>query len=347
MLIHFLVPAPFGTISGGYGYDRRLVAGLRALGHDVQVMELAGHHPHPDALALDAARAALAAVPAEASIVIDGLGLPAFAPFIDDLESRRAIGLIHHPTALEHGHAGEARDALRAAEAAIFPRLARLIATSNLTARRLAPEFGADPARIGVVEPGTDPAPRSAGSGGPGCAILAIGTLVPRKGHDVLLRALGTLADLDWTLTVVGGPRDRVHAEGLLALNEELGLTARVTFAGEVVEAALESLWQRSDLFALATHWEGYGMAAAEALARGVPVAITAGGAIAEVVPVCAGVISPPGDVVSLGRAMRRAIFDTGLRAEMAEAAWVAGQKLPRWEDRAAAFAQEIHKASA
>lgn len=344
MRIAFLVPGPITAISGGYGYDRRLVAGLRALGHDVTVHELTGQHPLPDDAARDSARAALAQVPVDAHVVIDGLGLPAFEPLLDALERRGAVGLIHHPTALEHGNPGPVRDALRVAEQAIFPRLGRLVATSNLTARRLAPEFGADPARIGVVEPGTDPAPRSAGSGGPGCAILAIGTLIPRKGHDVLLRALGTLPDLDWTLTIAGAPRDKVHADGLLALAEELGIAQRVTFAGEVTDMA--PLWARADLFALATHWEGYGMAAAEALARGIPVAITAGGAIAEVVPVGAGVISPPGDVVSLGKAMRRAIFDTELRAEMADAAWEAGQRLPRWEDRASAFVAEIEKAA-
>jgi glycosyltransferase involved in cell wall biosynthesis len=118
-----------------------------------------------------------------------------------------------------------------------------------------------------------------------------------------------------------------------------------VTFAGELGAEALEDLWQRSDVFALATFWEGYGMAAAEALARGLPVAITAGGAIADVVPVEAGVVSPPGDVVSFGKALRRVIFDAGLRAEMAEAAWAAGQKLPRWEDRATAFAAELANA--
>lgn len=347
MLIHFLVPRPFDTISGGYGYDRRLVGGMRALGHQVQVVELGGQHPLPDALAIAEAGAALDGVPAEARIVIDGLALPAFAPFVDALAARRAIGLIHHPTALEHGNPGSVHDALRLAEQTIFPRLARLIATSPLTAQRLAPEFDADPARIGVVEPGTDPAQRSAGSGGSGCAILSIGTLVPRKGHDVLLRALGTLPDLEWTLTIVGAPRDPVHADGLRALAEQLGIGRRVTFAGETVDAALEALWAGADLFALATYWEGYGMAAAEALARGVPLAITAGGAIADVVPVAAGVISPPGDVVSLGKAMRRPIFDTDLRAEMAEAAWQAGRLLPRWEDRAGSFLREIDRASA
>jgi glycosyltransferase involved in cell wall biosynthesis len=345
MDIALLVPGPFDAISGGYGYDRRIVAGLTEAGHRLRVLELAGCHPHPDAAAVAAARAALDSVPAGTRIVIDGLGLPAFAPFADELAARRVVGLIHHPTALEHGNPGPVRDALRAAEAALFPRLARLVATSRLTASRLPEEFGADPARIGVVEPGTDPAPRSQGSGGPTCQILSVGSLIPRKGHDVLLRALATLPDLDWRLTIAGGGLGSVHADGLVALAEALGIARRVTLAGMVVEAALERLWQGADLFALATRWEGYGMAAAEAMARGVPLAITAGGAIADLVPVGAGIIAAPGDVTALGRAMRRPIFDVDLRAEMADAAWQAGQALPRWSDRAEAFAAEMELA--
>ncbi len=347
MDIALLVPGPFDTVSGGYEYDRRIVAGLRALGHQVRVVELAGRHPLPDEAALASACAALAALPVDTHVVVDGLGLPAFEPVLDQLAARGAVGLIHHPTALEHGNPGPVRDALRAAEAAIFPRMARLVATSPLTARRLPEEFGADPARIAVVEPGTDPAPRSAGSGGEGCAILAVGTLVPRKGHDVLLRALATLPDLDWRLTIAGAPRDPVHADGLAALAEELGIAQRVTLAGEVTGEALDALWAGADLFALATWWEGYGMAAAEALARGLPLAITAGGAIAEVVPEGAAIVAPPGEHALLGRGMRRPIFDRALRAEMAEAAWQAGQRLPRWQDRAAAFAAELDKAAA
>ena len=341
MRIALLVPGPFDTISGGYIYDRRLVAGLRANGHAVEVVELAGRHPLPDAAATAAARAALDAVPAETRLVIDGLGLPAFAPFAEELAARKAVGLIHHPTANEHGNPGPVREELRAIEAALFPRLARLVTTSKLTARRLPEDFGADPARIGVVEPGTDPAPRSPGNP-EGCSILALGSLIPRKGHDVLMRALATLFDLDWTLTIAGAARDPVYGHGLAALADELGIAQRVTFAGEVDGAALDALWQGADGFALASHWEGYGMAVAEALARGLPVGVTAGGALADLVPVEAGIVSPPGDHVSLGKAMRRIIFDRDLRTEMAEAAWAAGQKLPRWEDRAAAFALEI-----
>lgn len=346
MTLHLLVPGPFDAISGGYIYDRRMVEGLRALGDAVHVIELPGSHPNPDEAATEGARAALRDLPADARIVIDGLGLPAFLPLAQDLAERRAVALIHHPTALEHGFPEASRTVLKAKERALFSAMARIVCTSPLTARRLPEEFGADPARIGVVEPGTEEAPRAAGSGGPGCAILSVGTLVPRKGHDVLMRALARLTDLDWSLTIVGDDRrDPTHARGLRALAEELGIGSRVTFAGEVTGEALEALYHRADLFALATKWEGYGMAAAEAMARGLPLAITAGGAIAEVVVPGSAIVSPIDDVMSLSKGMRRAIFDADLRAEMAEASWAGGQALPRWADRAAAFRAEIDKA--
>jgi len=342
MEIALLVPAPFTTISGGYNYDRRIVEGLTAFGHAVRVVELGGRHPLPDDEAEAAARAALDAVAEGTRIIIDGLGLPAFALLSDTLEARGAMGLIHHPTALETGFSEEDRATLRGIEQTLFPRLARIIATSALTARRLTEEFNIAPDRLSVVEPGTDAAPRATGSGGEGCAILSVGTLVPRKGHDVLLRALARLTDLDWQLTIAGATRDAGYAEGLTGLAAELGIASRVTSAGECDTATLDALYAGSDLFALATHWEGYGMAAAEAMARGLPMAITAGGAIAEIVAPGAAVIAPPGDHNTLSRAMRRVIYDRALRAEMAEASWQGGQSLPRWADRAAQFAAAI-----
>lgn len=341
--IHLIVPAPFSAISGGYIYDRRMVEGLSALGQEVRVVELAGRHPFPDEGATEAARAALAAIPEGARIVIDGLGLPAFLPLADELTRRGATALIHHPTALEPGAPEGQREALKAAERVLFNACARIITTSTPTARDLPEGFGVDPARITVIEPGTDPAPRAVGSAGPGCAILSIGLLVPRKGHDVLLRALARLTDLEWSLAIAGdATRDPVHADGLRALAAELGLAQRVRFLGALPAAALDAEYARADLFALATRYEGYGMAAAEAMARGLPLAITAGGAIAEIVPEDAAVVAAVDDHTALSRAMRRPIFDKGLRAAMAEASWRAGQALPRWPDRAAAFLKAL-----
>ena len=53
MHVSLIVPAPCDAVSGGYAYDRRIVAGLREAGHTVQVVELSGSHPLADATAVN------------------------------------------------------------------------------------------------------------------------------------------------------------------------------------------------------------------------------------------------------------------------------------------------------
>ena len=343
MRVSLIVPAPFATLSGGYAYDRRIVAGLRALSHAVDVVELVGTHPLADDAARAAACAAWDAVPEGSRPVIDGLALPAFDGLDDALAARATTCLVHHPTALETGYDETQRASLRAIEQRVLRRLTRVIATSETTAERLAADFGVARERISVVVPGTDPAPRSTGSDGATCHIVSIGALVPRKGHDVLLRAVARLFDLDWSLTIVGSAdRDPVHAHTLAALAEELGIAQRVTFAGELEDDALDALWRQADLFALATHWEGYGMAIAEALKRGVPVAVTSGGAAGALVSPEAGVVLEPGDHINLSKALRRLIYGASLRHDMAEYAFQLGQALPDWPTQARLFADAL-----
>jgi glycosyltransferase involved in cell wall biosynthesis len=330
MRIILLAPAPFATVSGGYAYDRRIAAGLRDAGHAVEVIELANDFDP---------RATLAALPADAVAVIDGLALPGFAVVADQL-AHGIVGLVHHPTALDVADDAAPR---RALEREIFARLGRIIVTSEATRAQLSADFAVDAGRLRVVVPATDDAPRSTGSAGGGCMILSVGTLTPRKGHDVLLRALSRLFDLDWRLVIVGSARrDPAHATRLVQLAEGHGIAGRVQFAGEVDDAELDRLWRQADVFALATRWEGYGMAVAEALKRGVPVAVTSGGAASALVTPALGVVCPPDDHDQLSKALRRMIFDRALRRDMAEAAWQAGQALPSWTAQAEAFAEAL-----
>lgn len=343
MRVVCIAPAPFATVSGGYEYDRRMVQGLRAARHVVEVIELAGRHPLADEAARAAASAAWDALAPGTRPVIDGLALPAFRDRANAFAQHRPVGLIHHPTALEMGRPEPDRVCLRTVEQLLMPLLACVIVTSALTGDRLATDFGVMRERIAVVVPGTDNASRSTGSGGAACHVLSVGTLVPRKGHDVLLRALARLCDLDWQLTIVGSlGRDHAHARSLSTLAAALGIADRVTFAGEVDGAALKTLWEESDLFALATYWEGYGMAVAEALKRGLPVVVTAGGAAASLVPVEAGVVCRPGDHEQLSQALRRLISDPALRGRMADGASEAGAALPTWPAQIRAFADVL-----
>ena len=171
----------------------------------------------------------------------------------------------------------------------------------------------------------------------------SVGALVPRKGHAVLLKALSRLYDLDWTLVVVGdAARDPDCTASLRDQARTAGLQGRVTFTGTLGQAALEAEWRQADMFALATEWESYSAPVAEALRRGLPVAVTHGGAAAEIVTPEIGVVVQPGDSDGLSKAMRRVIFDAGLRADMALAAWRMAQGLPGWPQQAARFLEAV-----
>src|SRR6202021_698468 len=111
--ITLFVPAPFDQVSGGYNYDRRMVAELRAQAEAVSVVELAGRFPLPDDISRETTCAAWDRLADATRPVIDGLALPAFAGMEDALAARGAIGLIHHPTALETGFAEAERESLR------------------------------------------------------------------------------------------------------------------------------------------------------------------------------------------------------------------------------------------
>jgi glycosyltransferase involved in cell wall biosynthesis len=109
---------------------------------------------------------------------------------------------------------------------------------------------------------------------------------------------------------------------------------------GAVSSEQLANLYAAADLFVLASRFEGYGMAYAEAIAHGVPVIGTNAGAIPETVPAGAGVLVAPDDVDALAAALRRLIENPDERERLAAGARAV--RFPSWSDQAAGFAQVL-----
>ena len=158
----------------------------------------------------------------------------------------------------------------------------------------------------------------------PGCILLSVGVLTPRKGHD---RAAARAGPADRPATgassIAGDAgRDPAHAAELAALIERARPRApRHAARRPRRRRARSARGRRADLFALATQWEGYPAGVAEALRRGIPVVVTNGGDAGDLVPPDAGVglrAGRPGDASA--KCLRRLLFDRDLRADMAEA---------------------------
>jgi glycosyltransferase involved in cell wall biosynthesis len=219
----FAIPGDITTLTGGYIYERRLLEGLRAAGRDVRHIQLAGSFPEPSRADMADAVAQLAALEASCPLILDGLvfgsidtgGLASVRPPI--------VAMIHHPLAHESALSEARRAHLYRTERDNLRLVRHVLVPSPHTAAILTAEYDVAPDRITIVRPGTDrPRGRSAPVDPP--LILSVGIQHPRKGHDILLRALAKVMDLDWTAVIVGGAYDPPHAVDLAALHVDLTL---------------------------------------------------------------------------------------------------------------------------
>ena len=343
--LDLIQPGDESTLTGGYIYNRRLLEALAARRWRTTLHGLQTSFPLPTAAALEEAREVLAAIPARRLVLVDGLALGGMPELIEREAQRLClVALVHHPLALETGLEAETAAALEQADCRALAAVRGVIVTSQATASALTAR--AVPAqRIGVVKPGTDAAPPAGGSGGEPLELLCVATVTPRKGHAVLVEALGTLAHRAWRLTCVGSlQRCPATVEALRQQIRALRLDERVRLLGEVDATTLSSCYAQADLFILASHHEGYGMALGEALAHALPVLSTRAGAIPETVPEQAGILVPPGDSRALADALARLLQEPELRRRLAQGAAAARAALPDWEQAGARFAVEIHR---
>jgi glycosyltransferase involved in cell wall biosynthesis len=346
--VAFAVPGDLATPTGGYAYDRHMIAELKNLGWQVDVVDLGDGFPRPSNALKMFAEKRLTELPGDCPIVIDGLALGVLPEAARAVRSRRpVVALVHHPLALESGLSIEDADQLRISERAALAAANAVVVTSAMTARLLAMDYDVPESRMTVARPGTNRGEIARGSADGVVRLLSVGALVERKGFDVLIAALATLADLPWRLAIAGD-RTRNHAvtarlEADVARNK---LGTRVSMLGAVPEDRLAALYAGADVFVLASRFEGFGMAYAEAIAHGLPVIGTTGGATPETVPADAGILVPPDDTAALSQALRRVIADRRERQRLSEAARSAAAALPTWRESAKLFAAVIETAA-
>ena len=329
--VAFAIPGDIEAATGGYAYARKVLRLLPDFGVNGHHIALPGSFPNPAAEDLELTRRLLDQLLPTTPILFDGLAFGALP--VETLDGLRSpiVALVHHPLALETGLDDERRRQLRDSERASLARASAVIATSPLTARTLTAEYGVEPVRLTVAEPGTEPAIRARGTGRP-FTILAVGSLIPRKGYRHLIEALAMLGRTDWHLTIVGSPaHDPAEANRIREMVLASGRRGRINIAGAVSARELQRLYTHADLFVMPSLYEGYGMVLAEAMARGLAIVSTTGGAAAETVPDDAAIKVQPGDSQALAEAIVALIDDPARLGRMRDASWSAGLALPRW----------------
>jgi len=343
----FAVPGDLATPTGGYRYDRRIIHELRRVGWQVDVLDLSDGFPFPSAAQRAMALAILSAVPRGNPIVIDGLAFGAL-PEAGALGSRSPlIALVHQPLALDCGLNSAQAEAFRESERAALGAAARIVVTSAATRRIVVTDYGVESQRVSIAQPGNDPVPRARGTNDTVVRLLSVGSIVPGKGYDLLIAALATIADLPWRLTIAG---DRTRSLAAAArLDRDISahdLVNRVVVLGAVPAERMIDLYLEADIFVLASHFESYGMALAEAIAHGLPVVSTTAGAISDTIPAGTGLLVPPNDTVAFAQALRRLVGDRVERQRLAMNARAAAAHLPTWQESARLFAAAIEKAA-
>ena len=339
----FAVPGDLATPTGGYAYDRRIIQGLRELGWRVDVINIGDTFPFPSTTHRARALARLSAVPAGRPIVIDGLAFGAL-PELGTLQDHGPlIALVHQPLAREPSLDSTQADTLRETERDALASAKRVIVTSEATARIVMTDYEVQLQRISVVRPGTDRAAPAPCRHNSVVRLLSVGSVAPIKGYDVLIKALAMLTEMSWRLTIAGDrTRNSSAATQLDRDIEAYRLSDRIEVLGAVSPERINELLLASDLFVLASRFEGYGMALAEATAHGLPIVSTSAGAIPQTVMAGTGLLVPPDDVAALAKALGWLIGAPAKRRRLAMNARAAAARLPTWRESALLFARAV-----
>ena len=246
------------------------------------------------------------------------------------------LATLHHPVTvdrdldLEHARRAWKRFTLRRwygfidMQTRVARQIPRLITVSDSSRRDILDQMHVDPGRLHVVPVGADPAvfrPRPEVRRVPGRIMTTASADVPMKGLTPLLEALAKLRTErdDAHLVVIGKPKGKSRIPALI---DRLALDGAVEFVHGVTTERIVELYAQAEVAAVPSLYEGFSLPAVEAMACGVPIVATTGGALPEVVGRDGetALLVPPGDPSALATALGRVLDDAELRTRIGPA---------------------------
>ncbi|MBM13227.1 MAG: glycosyl transferase [Halieaceae bacterium] len=205
-------------------------------------------------------------------------------------------------------------------QARVASQLNHIVTVSQFSAIDIATDFGVMPNAIKVVPNGVDTSlfrPLPAISRRPRQIIATASADAPLKGLATLLHAYKRLADADSSCELVLIARLRPGGD-TEALIERLDLQSRIRFVGDVSHEDINRLYAESAVAVVPSLYGGFGLPAVEAMAAGIPLVSTDGGALREVVGE-GGLQVPAGDSDALADAIDRLLCDPELAETVAQ----------------------------
>lgn len=156
--------------------------------------------------------------------------------------------------------------------------------------------------------------------------ILYAGTILRRKGYDILIKAFAKIADRfpEWKVVFAGNPafRDGYNEmEDGKQIAEELGIASQLEWLGWINGDKKEEVFNESSIYCLASKGEGFPMSVLDAWAYGIPCVMTPVGGIPDIVKDgVEGLLFPIDDVDKLAEQLERMMSDNELRVNVVNA---------------------------
>ena len=191
----------------------------------------------------------------------------------------------------------------------VASRLNHIATVSAASAIDIATDFGVPPSAISIVPNGVDTAlfrPLPAVARNPNQIIATASADAPLKGLSVLLHAFSSLCETwpDLRLVLIARPKPGGATESLI---NRLGLAERIRFVSNATHEDINRLYAESAVAVVPSLYEGFGLPAVEAMAAGIPLVSSDGGALSEVVS-SGGLQVPAGDSAALASALHKVL---------------------------------------